>query len=100
MPRSRLAAAGPQVSATVLPNAPGQARRRWLRRYGLASLGGVVILVWCLIALLAPLVAPHDPSLVNVTIRLKPPSQAHWLGTDQFGRPLPIVAGRPVVGLF
>jgi peptide/nickel transport system permease protein len=64
----------------------GHARRRWLRRYGLASLGAAVILVWCLIALLAPVIAPDPPAVVDVANRLKPPSDLHWLGTDVLGR--------------
>jgi peptide/nickel transport system permease protein len=63
-----------------------QVRRRWLRRYGLASLGGAVILIWCLIALLAPVIAPDPPAVVDVANRLKPPSDLHWLGTDVLGR--------------
>jgi peptide/nickel transport system permease protein len=74
------------VSASVLPNAPGQARRRWLRRYGLASVGGAVVLAWCLVALLAPYIAPHHPALVDVAKRLKPPSDIYLLGTDALGR--------------
>jgi len=74
------------VSATRLPNRPGAARRRWLRRYGLAALGGAVILTWGLTALLAGYVAPHPPDLVNVANRLQPPSAAYWLGTDVLGR--------------
>lgn len=38
------------------------------------------------LALLAPLVAPYDPLRQNIVARLKPPSAAFWLGTDQFGR--------------
>jgi len=68
------------------PDVAGQARRRWLRRYGLASLGAAVILVWGLIALLAPVIAPHPPAVVDVANRLKPPSNLHWLGTDVLGR--------------
>jgi peptide/nickel transport system permease protein len=74
------------VSATVLPNAPSEARKRWLRRYGLASAGGAVILIWALIAAFAPLIAPYDPTVVDVAIRLKPPSNLHLLGTDALGR--------------
>jgi peptide/nickel transport system permease protein len=74
------------VSAVTLPNQPGAARRRWLRRYGLATLGGVVILVWAVAAVLAAYVAPHPPDLVNVANRLKPPSATFWLGTDVLGR--------------
>jgi peptide/nickel transport system permease protein len=68
------------------PDIAGQARRRWLRRYGLASLGAAVILVWCVVALLAPAIAPDPPAVVDVTNRLKPPSDLHWLGTDVLGR--------------
>ena len=68
------------------PDVAGQARRRWLRRYGLASLGAAVILVWCLVAFLAPVIAPDPPAVVDVANRLKPPSDLHWLGTDVLGR--------------
>ena len=68
------------------PDAASQARRRWLRRYGLASLGAAVILVWGLVALLAPVIAPDPPAVVDVANRLKPPSDLHWLGTDVLGR--------------
>jgi peptide/nickel transport system permease protein len=74
------------MSATVLPNQRSEVRRRWLRRYGLAALGGAVILAWCLAALLAPYLAGHDPTLVDVTKRLRPPSGIDWFGTDALGR--------------
>jgi peptide/nickel transport system permease protein len=48
--------------------------------------GGVVLLT--LIALLAPFVTPYDPLAQSIVARLKGPSAAHWLGTDQFGRDL------------
>jgi peptide/nickel transport system permease protein len=61
-------------------------RRRWWRRYGLPTLGAVVILIWIVIAIFAPLLTPYLPSTVDVTARLRPPSSAHWLGTDMLGR--------------
>jgi peptide/nickel transport system permease protein len=64
-------------------------RTRWqrrLRRYGLAWLGGGIVLAWFLIAALAPWIAPWPPDAVDVTRRLIPPSSAHWLGTDILGR--------------
>jgi peptide/nickel transport system permease protein len=64
----------------------GQARGRWLRRYGLAVLGAGVILLWTIAALLAPYIAPHPPDLVDVANRLKPLSPAHLMGTDVLGR--------------
>jgi len=75
---------------TALPVAsallPASRRRRWLRRYGLASLGAAIILAWILVALFAPLIAPYLPDTVEVTKRLQPPEAAHWLGTDALGR--------------
>lgn len=69
------------------PVAPPLSRaRRWWRRYGLASLGLAIVLAWLLIALLAPVICPYGPDAVDVTIRLQPPSLAHWLGTDALGR--------------
>ena len=69
----------------VLP-ATMSPRRRWLRRYGLAAMGAVIIVAWLLLALLAPWVTPYDPNIVDVAARLRPPSAAHWLGTDALGR--------------
>lgn len=46
---------------------------------------GIVILFVCL-AVLAPILAPHDPTLVDVSLKLKNPSWAYPLGTDQLGR--------------
>lgn len=59
---------------------------RWLRRYGLAALGGAIIVGWIGLAALGPQLAAHDPNFVDVASRLQPPSPAHWMGTDQLGR--------------
>jgi len=59
---------------------------RWMRRYGLAAFGAVVIVVWLVLAVFAPWTAPYDPSFVDVADRLRPPSWAHWCGTDALGR--------------
>lgn len=61
-------------------------RRRWLRRYGLAAAGGVVILAWILLAIFAPWISGYQPDTVNVAGRLAEPSAQHWLGTDALGR--------------
>jgi peptide/nickel transport system permease protein len=46
----------------------------------------IVILLFVLVAALAPWLAPYNP-LAQSFIRInQPPSAAHWLGTDQFGR--------------
>ena len=59
---------------------------RWRRRYGLAAFGALIVLVWLVIALAAPLIAPYRFDGADVTIRLMPPSAEHWLGTDALGR--------------
>jgi peptide/nickel transport system permease protein len=38
------------------------------------------------LALLAPIIAPHDPVKMEVGARLAGPSAQHWLGQDEFGR--------------
>ena len=72
-------------SAIEMPRMASPARR-WWRRYGLAAAGAAIVIAWVLAVIFAPLVTPHDPYLVNVVNRLKPPSSLHWLGTDALGR--------------
>lgn len=48
--------------------------------------GLLVFLAVCLLALLAPLIAPHDPIDQDVFRRLEGPSGTYWLGTDGYGR--------------
>ena len=75
------------ASLAVRPVAPVQSRlRRGLRRYGLPAIGALVIIAWIIVAAFAPLLSPYLPSTVDVTARLRPPSSAHWLGTDVLGR--------------
>ncbi len=60
---------------------------RALRRDKLALLGAGVVAAAVLIALLGPLLAPHDPYRVNAGLRLRPPgTPGHLLGTDELGR--------------
>lgn len=74
------------MSATAVPMSFATRARRWNRRYGLAIAGAGIVLLWLLIALFAPLIAPYSPTDVDVTARLLRPSGAHWLGTDELGR--------------
>ena len=53
----------------------------------LAVLGLIVIALFALAAILAPWVAPYDPTLSPV-IAESPPSAQFWLGTDLLGRDL------------
>lgn len=51
-------------------------------------IGGIVLGLLVLLALIGPLLTPYDPYAMKVVERLKPPSASHWLGTDEFGRDL------------
>ena len=42
--------------------------------------------VFIAIAALGPLILPQDPLAQSFIVRLKPPSAAHWFGTDRYGR--------------
>ena len=59
--------------------------RRLVRRRS-ALFGLAVVLGFVAIAVLAPLVAPQDPLQHDWGLIRKPPSLAHWLGTDDLGR--------------
>jgi peptide/nickel transport system permease protein len=48
--------------------------------------GGVIVAVYVLVALAAPLLAPYDPLAQDVVVALQGPSSAHLLGTDELGR--------------
>ncbi|MEK8127989.1 oligopeptide ABC transporter permease [Paenibacillus filicis] len=65
----------------------GGARQVWKRfvRHKLAVAGLIVTILLVLTALLAPLIAPHDPAEVTGNFSASPSAQ-HWLGTDQVGR--------------
>ncbi len=57
-----------------------------IARSRLALIGVIIVGVWLLTALFAPLMATHDPYEINIAQRLKSPSAEHWLGTDYLGR--------------
>ncbi|WP_166985693.1 ABC transporter permease [Canibacter zhoujuaniae] len=54
-------------------------------RQPLAITGGIVLALWLIVIIFAPLIAPADP-LSQAFDRLQPPSAEHLFGTDQVGR--------------
>jgi peptide/nickel transport system permease protein len=73
------------------------AARAWVRRlvrlrWGVVAAAGLLLIIAS--AVLAPVIAPHDPLAVNIRHRLGPPAwmergtAEHLLGTDQIGRDL------------
>lgn len=62
--------------------------RGWVRfasnRLGLVGLAIVIGLI--LLAILAPWLSPYSPVEQDMALVLRPPSNLHWLGTDELGR--------------
>ena len=59
---------------------------RQFRKQRLGLIGGGILCMLLLVALLAPVLAPYDPLAQDLYQRLQPPSIDHWFGTDDFGR--------------
>lgn len=59
-------------------------RRKRLRMNGV--IGGVVMTVFVVAALLGAVWTPYDPMKLTFSARLLSPQWSHWLGTDEFGR--------------
>ena len=57
-----------------------------LGREPLAIFGIIIIFIFFLLAVLAPVISTHDPLKVDVLNRLQGPSKEHFLGTDELGR--------------
>ena len=79
-------------NATLLKAAPEtvetplrRSMRRLFRRKG-AIFGLVIIALFLALAIFAPLLTPYDPIAQSWTSVRKPPSLAHWFGTDDVGR--------------
>lgn len=74
--------------SAILPQRP-RGRRRFLARFVRQpiAMGALVYLVLIsLVALFAPLLAPHDPYAQDLRAVLQPPSAEYLLGTDELGR--------------
>ena len=67
-------------------DSPTQRRLRALRRNPMAMLGLIIILVWAVAAIIAPLGLMRDPLAQAITDRLQAPSSQYWFGTDELGR--------------
>jgi len=59
-------------------------RRLWNAK--ITVLWSAVIVLFVMLAVFAPFIAPHDPNEQNLLMRLNPPSKKCFFGTDQFGR--------------
>jgi peptide/nickel transport system permease protein len=58
---------------------------RELMRSKIAQVSTVITLIYLLIAILGPFLAPYDPTSM-LTLPRQTPSSSHWFGTDEIGR--------------
>lgn len=80
------------LGETVVFPSPGQIIRMRMRRHKGFIIGGIAVLLTFMVALAAPLLAPHDPYAQDLNKHLIPPvwqekgTWSHPLGTDNMGR--------------
>jgi peptide/nickel transport system permease protein len=55
-------------------------------RNNLAVFGLILVIIFFLIAILAPVISPYDPNDIDSKHILEPPGREHLLGTDDLGR--------------
>ncbi len=73
------------AAAQSLPRAGGRALKKFMANKS-AVICAAIVLIFVLIALLAPWLSPFDPVKANFLAVRKPPSALYWLGTDELGR--------------
>ncbi|MFQ5671300.1 MAG: ABC transporter permease [Acidobacteriota bacterium] len=88
--RTAAAPPGAAAGAAAARRSPFQMALRRFRANGLAVAAVYLILLMYLAAILAPILAPYDPSAIDkvVETRYLSPSWQHLFGTDEFGRDL------------
>lgn len=67
---------------------PGRAALRRLLANRMAVLGGVIVVLFAVLAAAGELVTPHDPLYQDLMRIAEGPSGDFWLGTDELGRDL------------
>lgn len=88
------AIAVPAEPAAVAPSLPDlwppvKIRRGvigFLRRHPTVAIGGALLLIIILMAVLAPYLWTVDPTTLNTSRRTRAPSPQYWFGTDMLGR--------------
>ena len=78
-------AAAPIVTEPLVVERHRGFRERWYRTPSFVA-GLVIIGTMLTLAVLAPVIAPYDPTPQDLRQLLQGPSSQHWLGTDNLGR--------------
>ena len=77
--------------STTTTAAPRRARNTGL----FLPVGATLLLLFLLLAIFGPAIAPYDPAAQDLLAMFDPPSAEHWLGTDEIGRD---ILSRVIVG--
>jgi peptide/nickel transport system permease protein len=75
----------PTLPIDTLPKRPN-ALWQFVKSQPLGMIGFLIIAVYVAFAFGARLIAPFDPEAIDFTAMLTRPGEAHWFGTDQYGR--------------
>jgi len=74
------------MPSSIHASGTSSALARAARRKPLGTFGAVIVLVLLVMAVFAERIAPHAYDETIRGARMKPPSTAYWLGTDNLGR--------------
>ena len=81
------AAAPPNPTTLAAPRVTPSGRlRSWTRGRGSLIAGLIIVTILVVVGILAPVIAPFDPTEIHARDGLQPPSATYWLGTDNLGR--------------
>ena len=70
----------------ISSESPWRRSLRILAGNRMAMVGAAIILIWGVVAIAAPLIAPYDAQTQKIEDRLSSPSAQHLFGTDELGR--------------
>jgi len=74
------------VNVTTPRHSVGRERLRLFLRNPMGMFGFILVSLFFIAAIFAPMLATHDPLALDIPNRLSGPTLEHWAGTDQLGR--------------
>ncbi|MGB1446121.1 MAG: ABC transporter permease [Arenicellales bacterium] len=74
------------MSVTTPRHSVGRERLRLFVRNPMGMFGFILVSLFFIAAIFAPMLATHDPLALDIPNRLSGPTLEHWAGTDQLGR--------------